>query len=437
MDELAAVPAGESTPPITATSQVKLYPYLCRHEGDDYIVGRPELSVFMSIPPLGVDAMRLLNQGLPIEEVSRRLQEDETPPDIVDFVQTLLDYGLVAEIDGQPIGVTVEEEEQHQGVQVFRRLRGEHVGWLFSSPALLVYAIMLLVTTLLLVRSPQYLPTSDDFFVLPWYAPTAVVVIATAWALIFVHELGHLFAARTMGVDGRLSLGRRLDRLVAQCHVSNIWQLPRRQRLIVYSAGMIVNLWFFFLALVLLSWAGPALPPLVVHLLKLILVLEWYGTGWQFLFYMKTDVYFIVADLFRARNLMEDAGVYLRQALSRMLPWLPPWSESHDLSHIPPRERRFIQVYAVFYVLGVGIAMALFLGYLLPFAMKMTFGAIAVLFQGPTAGVLRLVDAVVTLVVNGLSYGLLGWFWWRDWRGRLLRVIHWVRTRKQTQTKTA
>src|SRR5260370_4386461 len=299
----------ECSTPITLGSRVKLYPYLCRQEGEEYIVGRPELSAFASVPPIGVEAMKLLEQGLSVGEVAATLQEDDdVPSDIADFVQTLMEYGLVAEIDGQQIAVTVQEDEQRQGIEVFRGLQSRHVRWFFGAPAFVVYAAMLVISALLLFLRPQLIPTSDNFFVLPWsYAVNTLLMMAVSFSLIFVHELGHLCAARTMGVDGRLSVGRRLYNLVAQCTIGSAWQLPRRQRLIIYSAGMLTNLVFFFLALVLVIWAGPVLPPVVVALLKLVMVIEWYGTGWQLLCYMQTDVYLIVADLFHAKNLMQDA----------------------------------------------------------------------------------------------------------------------------------
>ena len=426
----------ECSTPITLTSRVKLYPYLCRKEGEEYIVGRPELSVYVSVPPIGVDAMRLLEQGLSVSEVSARLQEDDdVPSDIADFVQTLMEYGLVAEIDGQPVIVEVSEQERRSGgIEVLRRLRGKHVRWLFGTPALIISALLLVVSGIVLFRYPPLLPTSDNFFVLPWYAVNILLMMATSFALIFVHELGHLSAARTMGIDGRLSVSRRLYTLVAQCTIGDMWQLPRHKRLIIYSAGMLVNLWIFFLAMVLLVGAGNALPPVVAAWLKLVLIIEWAGTGWQFLFYMKTDVYYIVSDLFHARNLMEDAESSMRHLLIRLFPRLSTLLGSGDLSHVPIRERRFVQVYAVFYVLGVGIALGLFVAYLLPFVVRSNLGSLVYLSQGARAGWPHLADAVVTLVTFGFSYGLLAWLWWRDWRGRLVHFLQWIRTRKETKT---
>ena len=434
------IPSEFSTP-ILLSSRVKLYPYLARREGEEYIVGRPELAVYISVPPIGVEAMKLLEEGLSVSEVAARLQEeDEVPSDIADFVQTLIEYGLVAELDGEPVIVTVDEEDHESGIEVFRRLKKRQVGWLFGKPALVVYAIMLLLTVLLLVSHPQLIPTSDNFFVLYWsYAVNTLLMMATSFSLIFVHELGHLCAARTMDIDGRLSVGRRLYTLVAECRIGSAWQLPRRQRLLIYSAGMITNLVVFFLSLVLVVWAGPMLPTVAVAFLKLVLVLEWYGTAWQLLFYMQTDVYYIVADLFHAKNLMQDAEQVLRQAVTKRLSWLGRLlgSGEADLSTLPPRERRFVQVYAVFYVLGVGLALALFVIYLLPFLVRTNVGALLYLLQGPRAGVVHLTDGVVTLLSYSISYGLLAWMWWHDWRGRLHRIWSVIRSSKQTKTKAA
>src|SRR5260370_16872774 len=197
---------------------------------------------------MGVGVMKVLETGLSVGEVAVTIQEDdEVPSDIADFVQTLMEYGLVAEIDGQQIAVTVQEDEQRQGIEVFRGLQSRHVRGLCGAPAFVVYTAMLVISALLLFLRPQLIPTSDNFFVLPWsYAVNTLLMMAVSFSLIFVHELGHLCAARTMGVDGRLSVGRRLYNLFAQCTIGSAWQLPRSQRLIFSPPPFLSTSLFFF-----------------------------------------------------------------------------------------------------------------------------------------------------------------------------------------------
>ncbi len=46
---------------------------------------------------------------------------------------------------------------------------------------------------------------------------------AIGWVLIALHELGHLATARAAGAPARISLGTRLQFLVAQTDVSGVW----------------------------------------------------------------------------------------------------------------------------------------------------------------------------------------------------------------------
>lgn len=59
-----------------------------------------------------------------------------------------------------------------------------------------------------------------------------------------------------------------------------------------------------------------ALSPLVYGWLKLFVFTEWFALGWQFLFYMRTDIYYLMADVTRAPDLMNDAQRWLEPVLN-------------------------------------------------------------------------------------------------------------------------
>lgn len=359
--------------------------------------------------------MALLEEGLTVGEVSSRLTDaGGEPPDVAEFIRDLVRYGLVAAVDGRALDVPRPPAAGRR--TLLARLRPQHARWLFSVPMLLVHAGIPLVLAGILLRRPDLLPTSRDMFVHPWYAVNTLIVVATAWTFVLLHELGHVVAARAMGVRASLSLGNRLFFLVSETHLSDVWQLRRRERLVIYLAGLVVNVWVLLLAVAFVAWGGSALPPAPYAWLKLVIVLQALATAWQFLFYMKTDVYFVLADLFHAKNLMGDAQALLRGAVHVVLPgWVRP---AAPLT-LSARERRFVLVYAGFYLVGVGLAAAMFVLYLLPFIIRTTLGAVAVLTSGPAAGIPRVTDAVVVLVAYGVSYGLVLRSWWRARTHRL------------------
>jgi hypothetical protein len=76
-----------------------------------------------------------------------------------------------------------------------------------------------------------------------------------------------------------------------------------------------------------------------MHLLNLV---------WQCNFFLRTDLYFVLANFFSCKNLMGDTEAFLRTLVSR---WLG-WGKAKDISYIPARELRVVRGYAVIWVLG-------------------------------------------------------------------------------------
>lgn len=415
MAELIMVPEQAASPRITSASIVKLVPFFAREEGEEFIVGSSERATYISMPLIGLKAMWLLEEGASIGMVAAQLRrKDDEAIDIDDFVRTLIACDLVVAIDGRPLERSTEDEEQ-PGMQRFAWLRGEYVRWLVRRPALIVHGLVFLATIVLLWQYPRYIPTSANYLFHPWYTVNILAVVFTTWLFLFLHELGHLAAARAFGIDGRLSVSRRLYTPVVQCELAHSYRLPRSQRVIIYLAGMAVNLWSFFLALGLILWRGSALPPLLIAWLELVMVIQWYSTIWQFRFYMQTDMYYVIGDVFHAKNLMDDARLDLRNLVARLR--LQPTDDR--LRHLPAREQRIIRMYALCLLLGVGSAIATLVIYILPFVVTMLGGAITTLLQGPEAGIARLLDAFVVIFFLGLNISFLIFVTWRE---RLERV---------------
>lgn len=396
------------------TSRVRFRPLTYRREGPEYVVGCREISVYLTMPPVGVDVIRALQEGATVGDVERRYAgaPPDQRPDVRDLVATLAGIGFVAEIDGRPVEYQAPEPEEGEGVAVFRGLRGEHVRWLYGRPALLLHAAAFLAVLVLLAFNPRFFPLSRDFFVLPWYSLNTALVVLTCGATLFVHELSHVAAARAMGIDARVNVGRRLWALIAQSNLGDIWELSRGARVVVYLSGIIVNVWIFLAALVTALLIGPST---FQHWLRLLMVFQFYSIAWQLVFFTKTDLHYALADLFYARNLMEQSREYLESIAGKIIPGLC----QSDLSDLPVLERRFIKVYAWASVVGLAIALGLFAGYILPYFLRTIVGALLNLLAARSTGLV--VDSVVTLAGFGINFALIGYVLWRDHLRRLLR----------------
>src|SRR5262249_33815110 len=156
---------------------------------------------------------------------------------------------------------------------------------------------------------------------------------------IALHEFCHLAAARAEGVYARIGLGTQLQFLVAQTTVSGLWGSPRRIRLRVYLAGVTSDLVIIAacsLAITALQPAGFARRSGEALILSLLL-----STAHQFALYMRTDMYFVLQELLRCKNLYADSRDFawsvLRRAMAATVGKRPPADPTDDL---PCHERR-------------------------------------------------------------------------------------------------
>lgn len=414
MNETTVADTPQSIPPITLASHVKLHAYAFRLEGEEYVVRCPEYSIYLSMPQIGVDALQLLQEGMAISEVASHLQgNDEQPPDIVDFVQMMLENGLVSEIDGYPIKITMSQEPEPFGLEIARHIQGKQIRWLFGTPALVTFVLIGLVTLFLLWRHPEQIPQPmnmmDTMMLSSWLTINILLMVGTSFTLTIIHECGHIFAARAFGAKARLGFGNRLYYLVSQSHIENIWQLSKFQRVIVYLAGMMTSVVMFFLALILVLWQGSTLPMMLDSWLKMVMFLAWFTIGWEFLFYMKTDGYYIFADIAQARNLMDDAKAYLGYLLAKLFPGR---FLVRDLSEIPPRERFFVKLYALLYTLGMGYACYFLITAVCPFIWGIFTRSLQTLLMGSKVDTGHWLDAAFTFVVYVTYCGFIVYSMW-------------------------
>lgn len=343
-------------------SRLVLHELVVRQEGDDHIVGRMASGVFVSLPPVGVQAIELIQQGLPLSEVRTRLPA----VDVDAFAADLLDCGFVAEADGHLIDG--EPPPPH-----LPRLQARHVRWLFTWPAAVVWLATVATAVVTLIRHPELLPNHVDFFWLPGTSLPLIAGTAVACVTITAHELAHLAAARAINVPARVSISTRLHHIVAQTDVSGAWAAPRRQRYVVYLAGIAMDLLIAAVAVLLMATTTTLDAFLAVVVLTVTL-----SVAWQFEVYLRTDLYFVLQDLLRCGNLHEDARRYLRGKGA---------------------DNRRVRWYAWFMATGTVVALAAFVTYTVPILVRLWTQAATAVLQGPP---LAKLDGAATLLHQAL-----------------------------------
>ena len=124
--------------------------------------------------------------------------------------------------------------------------------------------------------------------------------------------------------------------------MSAVRSVPRRRRYAPYLAGLTWDLLLMAACLVMqLAGRDGALVRGVVYTLTLSVV-------YQFLVFMRTDIYFVLGNWLRLGDLMGDTRRWLVNQALRPAGRAP----RHDLGDVPARELRIIRWYAPFYVVG-------------------------------------------------------------------------------------
>ncbi|HEY3143670.1 MAG TPA: hypothetical protein VGJ86_21225 [Acidimicrobiales bacterium] len=405
---------GAATRPgsITLTSRVDFAELAIRPDGDEWIIGRIDSGQFVAVPELAHLAIALLTRGLSVDDVQAQLaRQTGVEVDMVDLVTSLAEVGLLRSVDGCAV------EQPPIPKATFGWLHADHVSWMLHPATTVAWASLCLAAAGCVAWSPELMPARGDLI---WSSHKSFVVLgnaALAWTIIAAHELGHLLTARAAGVPGRISLSTRLQFLVAETDVSAVWASPRRTRLTVYLAGIAVNLALAAGAVLVLA-TNPGEPirqvAAVVTLLTLLFIPS------QLLVFMRTDLYFVIQDLARCRNLYADAVDHGRYQATRPWRWLrrtpPPTDPTLRLTS---HERRVVRAYGVLMISGTVACLGVAITITLPVVASVLGSSLHTFIAGAPAS--QRLDAAAVLLVTGGVQVLWAHAWWRRHGHRLRR----------------
>lgn len=333
---------------------VAVPPFVHRSEGNQVTIGDLDRNVFLSIPAEGMDILNALAEGKTVGETTRLYQQkyDETP-DIDDFLDALASEGFVS-----TAGASVDSGLDQEAPAVRRKWSFD---WIspelarrFCGPPVLVTAALIISAALfLIVRDPSVLPgptvflfPGGHFAALTW-ATIFITIAGTA-----VHELAHAVAARAAGVKASIGMGNLLYTMVAQTEMTGIWLVPKRKRYLAYLFGCVVDAASasFLVGLLYASHQGIiSVHPVVVALASSVFYTYLLRISFQLFFYLRTDVYYVMATVLNCKSLMADTEAFLRNVVAKLA------RRRHrlvDQAGIPRREMRAVRLYAALYLVG-------------------------------------------------------------------------------------
>ncbi|MGW0803476.1 hypothetical protein [Nonomuraea sp. NPDC002799] len=409
---------------ITAESRVGFHRLITRPDDDDpdvMVVGRAEIGEFVELPAVYSEAIRLLSEGHTVGSAEERVAAEQgVEIDVAELVEAVTELGFVRSLDERP----VPDPAAGAARSHFPWLTERHVAWLFSRPMKLVWLLIVGAALVTFAVQPQMLPHYEDFFWGDYVGLTVLVNTVLMSAAISVHELMHLTAARSLGAPGRIGFGTRLHNLVVQTDVTGVWGVPRRSRYRVYLAGLAWDL--LLVAVITLLVAYAPLPALAAAVLKALVVSVLMTIPFQLQVYMRTDLYYVLRDLLRTRNLFDDGLAFAGHLRAKLWAALRrrPGPQEDPTAGLPQHERRATRIYAVFLVGGAVISLGSYALFTVPIAVVAVLRALTAVTDAFAGGALlpALDSGLLILVEGGIQIIFLKTF--------VRNHPHWFRRRR-------
>lgn len=343
-------------------SRVHVETFSRQPEPDGVLVGRKDTATFLLLPPEAVRILDDLASGLTVGEAQRRYEEQHgETPDMEDLLTIAEEHGFVRPFsDGDPSVAPAA-------------MPGYHFEWLSPRLARLFCGPAALTAGTILVLLAGVALTLDRSIVPGWraaYFPrnTAaglLFLMGMGFFTTFLHEMGHVVAARARGVSCRFGIGNQLWFVTWETDMTGIWALPRKERYLPLLGGPLTDL-FTASAIVLFlfaganGWINPG--PAVLQFGKALLFIYLMRILWQCYFFLRTDFYYAFSNLLGCRSLMQDTEDFLRNVRARLF----RFGRTVDQSHIAPAERRMIRIYSGVWLIGRLLAFLLLLFVQLP-----------------------------------------------------------------------
>jgi putative peptide zinc metalloprotease protein len=349
--------------PMTASDVLAVRALTVVAEGDEFLVGDPESSVYVLLPAVGVRLIELLRTGRTLGEVSSEAEREiGRDVDVVDFAQSLLELGFATVADAG--GVEADQRVTRPSRPPSRWLRRS-----FSRLAWIVYAACAVAGIGLLAVRPALFPRASDLFFLDTPARSLAALTVIIYALAAAHEGCHWLAARAEGIDTRITVSRRLYFLVLEIDLTGLWSLPRRRRYGALLAGMAFDAVLLF-ALLLARFGDGAgwwrLGDSAGRILAALTFVQIAALISQFWIFVRTDAYAVLITATGCVNLFRVNQLMVRRALR-----ISTAEQERELRESHARDRAVARWYRWIYLAGLGTAAWFFVAYFAPATIRL------------------------------------------------------------------
>jgi hypothetical protein len=360
-------------------------------ESGEVVIGRTDIDSYGIFPPEGAALLRRLAAGVPVGSAAKwyahRYGEQV---DIADFLDTLDELQFVVK-DGEK-------------AEIGRLpLRWQRLGrWAFSPLAWACYVSLLAGAIAAMAAHPRLIPHTGNLYFTQYLSLLALALAFGQTPLILLHEGFHMLAGRRLGLRSSMRLGRRLYFLTFETTIDGLVAVPRRQRYLPMLAGMLVDL-LVIATLTLIAYATMG-PGARVSPVGAVCLAQAYVTllrfFWQFYFYLRTDVYYMVVTVLGCVNLQAAARLIMKNRLRRLR--RRPLAAESDLH---PRDLAIGRWYSWLIPIGYAFSLCTLALTVIPPSVRLLTQAVSRLTHHDQPW-LRIIDSVIFLSLSLMQFAI-------------------------------
>ncbi|OGG11371.1 hypothetical protein A2Z00_04790 [Candidatus Gottesmanbacteria bacterium RBG_13_45_10] len=350
-----------------------------------------------------------------VEDIANKLSQKDPitfcPNEVMCKVQLMIlylaEHHLIRAIDTVPLGESTVKRER----PLIPKKLAATLLHPFFIPLYLGLAAFGLIAPLLY---PDFRPIPQDFFWSNRLSINVFTYFVISWITVLLHEFAHAVTARAFGISGRFRFSHRLYFLVVETWYPDIFSLSRAKRIWISAAGILsdfMTIAIAYFALFAYMHLSSQEAVIIEVFIRQIILLEWLTILWQFFFFMKTDLYFVIKELLGIENLYSIA-------VKRIRSW---FYNAQCAERYPANDERVITLYEVFFIIGTFLALIRYVLYNLPITLWLLSGGVIDILIGVSRG--DLVTALDGYMVTGLELLFLFLLVQTYWKPRFLPSI--------------
>jgi len=289
-------------------TKIRFFPdFVFKKEGEkSYIAGRKNLNRYIEISE---DAYEIIKSIVKLEDLDLIKQElySFSEGEIEDFIDQLVELNFLEIYEGKLITSETINKKGFSFPWISQRI----LKCIFNKVTIFIWGLFLTYVYFFILPQVSFslLNYKDIFFSKSLFITTITVTVLD-FILVMLHEFSHFIAIRLLGGElGFIGIGRRFFYFVFETRIDNIWLLDKPKRIIVYLSGILCDVTLLSVFILVVNFTNI---PLFHNISKVAILLLIVGIIFEFKFYLKTDLYFVIADIIDSRTLMADSIMYLR-----------------------------------------------------------------------------------------------------------------------------